>query len=81
MEINQIKQELKQFLTRSFRMKEINDRDNIFASGIVHSLFFIQLLVFLEKNFSIELQDDEFDIHKLTTVDEISELIFHKIKK
>lgn len=80
MDIDKIKQELREFLTRSFRIHEIKNTDNIFDTGIVHSLFFIQLLIFIEKNFNVELHDGEFDIANLTTIDSIAGLIANKFQ-
>lgn len=78
MEIELIKQELKTFLLHSFRVQEIADSDNIFDSGAIHSLFFIQLLVFIEKKFKLELFVGEFDVTQLTTINAIANFIFNK---
>lgn len=74
-----IKHELKKFLSDSFKVKEINNEDNIFNTGIVHSLFFIQLLIFIEKKFKIELMEDEFDISNLTNINAIANVIANKM--
>lgn len=73
-----IKQEIRQFLQNSFKIKAIKDSENIFESGLVHSLFFIQLLVFIEKTFSVSLDASEFDITALNTVDAIATLVTMK---
>ena len=79
-ELGKIKLDLKKFLSGSLRISEIDDSDNIFENGVVHSLFFIQLLIFVEKKYKIFLGEGEFDIKRLNTVEAISNMIFQKIK-
>lgn len=79
MDINHIKKALKIFLLHSFRVKDIAYSDNLFETGAMHSLFFIQLLVFIEKKYKIDIEVGEFDTNKLTNIDEISQFIFSKL--
>lgn len=78
MSLTDIKQEIKQFLDKSFKINHLEDSQDIFDTGIVHSLFFVQLLIFIEKKFKIELNPDEFDITSLRTIDSISQLVLNK---
>ena len=80
MNSQQIKQELKMFLLNSFRVKKLSYSDNIFETGAMHSLFFIQLLIFIEKKFKIDLEVGDFDPKRLTTIDAIAEFILTKLK-
>ncbi len=80
MDITKIKSELQNFLTQAFKIQKIENSCDIFNLGIVHSLFFIQLLVFIEKKFKIELREGEFDITKLKNIDTIANLILLKIE-
>ncbi len=77
--LDSIKQELKQFLFKSFKINSIKDDQDIFDTGVVHSLFFIQLLIFIEKKFKIELNSEEFNITGLRSIDAISHLIESKL--
>lgn len=79
MELIEIKNKVKNYLQSSFRLGTINDSSNIFESGIVNSLFYIQLIVFIEKTFDVQLEEGEFDIHKLQSVNAISELLYNKL--
>lgn len=74
-----IKKEVKLFLLNSFRIKDIGYSDNIFDTGAMHSLFFIQLLVFIEKKFKIDLNVGEFDPNQLTNIDAIAHFISSKL--
>lgn len=79
MDIKHIKKEVKLFLLNSFRIKDIDYSDNIFETGAMHSLFFIQLLVFIEKKFKIDLEVGEFQPNQLTSIDAIAGFISSKL--
>ena len=78
MGIDEAKIILREFLAGSFKINDIKDDDDIFETGIVHSLFFIQLLVFIEKKFKIELDAGEFNPDKLKTINVIAGLVIQK---
>ncbi|WP_165474768.1 acyl carrier protein [Legionella nagasakiensis] len=79
MEMKHIKKEVKLFLLNSFRIKDIGYSDNIFDTGAMHSLFFIQLLVFIEKKYKIDLEVGEFEPKQLTSIDAIAGFISSKL--
>ena len=81
METNVIKAKIKDYLMRSIKNYEIQDDDNIFELGIVHSLFTIQLIMFIEKNFGIELEDEELDIESIRTINKMVDLIKISMEK
>ncbi len=49
------KVKIKQFVSRFFRKHELQDDDDIFSLGYVNSLFAMQLVMFLEKEFHIRV--------------------------
>lgn len=79
MNVEHIKDELKLFLLNSFKIKDIGDSDNIYETSAFNSLFFIQLLVFIEKKFKLNLNVGEFDPNQLTSIDAIAHFIFSKL--
>ncbi|KTD76566.1 phosphopantetheine-binding protein [Legionella waltersii] len=79
MDIEHVKNEIKLFLLNSFRIKEIGFSDNIFDTGAMHSLFYIQLLVFIEKKFKIDLNVGDFNPNELTSIDTIASFIYSKL--
>lgn len=79
MQLENIKKEIRGFIGKGFHVTDLEDETNIFSRGGVHSLFFMQLLVFIEKRFSVELYDGEFDINKLQTISQIALLIDAKV--
>lgn len=80
MELKEIKDKIRGYLERSVHGYEIKDDDNIFELGIVHSLFAIQIIVFIEKNFGIELDEDELELDNMKSINSIAELVEKNFK-
>lgn len=75
METQEMKTAIRQFLSRSLRGYTLNDDDDIFSLGLVHSLFTVQIILFIEKTFQIELEVRELKIEQIATVNKMVELI------
>lgn len=54
------------------------DTDDIFEKGFVNSLFAVQLVAFIEAAYAIELEDEDLDIKKLNSVQNIDALVAAK---
>ncbi|MFL1674121.1 acyl carrier protein [Paenibacillus dendritiformis] len=72
------KVKIKQFLSRFFRKHELQDDDDIFSLGFVNSLFAMQLVMFLEKEFHIRVDNKDLDINNFRSINKIVELIERK---
>lgn len=72
------KGKIKQFLSRFFRKHELQDDDDIFSLGYVNSLFAMQLVMFLEKEFHIRVDNKDLDIDNFRSINKIVELIERK---
>ncbi|MBT2574031.1 acyl carrier protein [Bacillus sp. ISL-51] len=73
-----IKLKIKAFLSRFFRKRELLDNEDIFELGFVNSLFAMQLVMFIEKEFSIRIDNQDMDMENFRTVTKIAELIERK---
>lgn len=76
--MDNIKAEIRSFLARSLKDKQIEDNDDIFKLGLVHSLFAVQLIIFIEKKFGVELDGDDLDMNHIKTINEIVKLVNQK---
>ena len=76
--MNDIKSKIRTYLSRPLRDYELNDEDNIFELGLVSSLFAIQLILFIEKEFDLELEDEELDLEQISTLKDITDLVEQK---
>lgn len=55
------------------------DDDNIFERRLVSSIFSMQLVTFIEKEFNIELSNDDLDIDNFKDVNSIVALVESKM--
>lgn len=74
----EIKSKVKSFLSRFFRNYELQDDEDIFSLGFVNSLFAMQLVLFLEKEFDIRVENNDIDLENFRTINSIINLIEKK---
>lgn len=74
----EVKIKVKDFLGRFF--KNEGDDDDIFALGLVNSLFAMQLILFLESQFLIKVENTDIDINNYRTVNSITNFVITKLK-
>ncbi len=77
--MEEIKGKIKLFLSKVLRNRELADDESIFDNGAVNSLFAIQLILFLEKEFKIRIENNDMDMENFKTVNSIASLIEAKI--
>jgi methoxymalonate biosynthesis acyl carrier protein len=76
--MNDNKNKIRNFFSRFFRTNALKDNDDIFAQGFVNSLFAMQLVGWLEKEFEIAIKDEDLDIQNFNSIDAIAGLIGRK---
>jgi methoxymalonate biosynthesis acyl carrier protein len=57
----------------------IDDDDNIFESGFVDSSVAMQLVIYVEEKFGIQVTDDDLDLINFSTINRIVQFINRKI--
>lgn len=77
--MNETKTKVRQFLARFFRKHELGDNEDIFSLGFVNSLFAMQLVMFLEKEFSIRIDNKDLNFQNFNTVNAIAEFVEAKV--
>ena len=65
------------FMTR-FLGRPISDAEDIFQSGLVSSLFGIQLLTFIESEFGLIVGDDDLDLMNFSSIENICNFVSRK---
>jgi acyl carrier protein len=60
---------IREFLGRHLRMQSVRDGDDIFATGYVNSLFAMQLVTFVEKQFGVTVEPAELRLDNFRSVD------------
>lgn len=73
-----VKKLIKNFILKSINVATIEDNEDLFDSGIVNSLFSIQLVTFVEKSFGINVTVDDLDIENFKSVNAVHTFVEHK---
>jgi methoxymalonate biosynthesis acyl carrier protein len=73
-----VKQTVRNFILRSVAIKQLDDDDDLFASGIVNSLFAVQLMTFVEKAFAIEVDVDDLEIANFRSLNATTAFVLRK---
>lgn len=76
--MEQTKEELRDFLARHLSGRKLQDEDQIFAGGFVSSMFAMQLVLFLEKKFSISIGNEDLELHNFQTITAMAALVRQK---
>lgn len=75
---NDVKEIVRSFILSSVSLSSLDDDDNLFESGIVNSLFAVQLMTFIEKTFGVEVGMDDLDIDNFKSVNATSAFVTRK---
>ncbi|MBG9793997.1 D-alanyl carrier protein [Paenibacillus dendritiformis] len=76
--MEQIKVQIRIFLSRYFRKYELQDNEDIFGLGFVNSLFAMQLVMFIEQQFQLTVEDTDLDMDNFRSIQAIAEFIDKK---
>lgn len=63
------------FIAHRFPRALINESDDIFSLGFINSLFAMELVMFIEKDFGITIPNDELVIDNFRTVTRMTDLV------
>ena len=74
----EIRAKIRAFILASIHLPDLTDDDNLFESGIVNSLFAVELMTFLEKTFGIEVTPDDLEIANFQSIDASADFVVRK---
>jgi methoxymalonate biosynthesis acyl carrier protein len=69
------------FLSRFFQTAELKEDEDIFALGFINSLFAMQLVTWVEKEFGIRIEDEDLDVENFNTIGAIADLVARKSRQ
>ena len=75
------KESIRAFFSRFFATKQLGDEDDIFSGGYVNSLFAMQLIAWLEKEFGVVVADSDLQIGNFNSVNAIVAFVERKTGK
>ena len=74
----EIRAKIRAFILAAIHVPDLTDDDNLFESGIVNSLFAVELMTFLEKAFAIEVGTDDLDIANFQSIEAAAGFVLRK---
>ncbi|HEX6751946.1 MAG TPA: acyl carrier protein [Longimicrobium sp.] len=75
----QIRQRLREFVSRFFRGHDLQDGEDIFATGYVNSMFAMQLVQFVEGEFGVTVESEDLDLDNFRSIDALSAFVGRKL--
>ena len=66
------------YILENTSVPELDHDFDIFESGLVNSLFAIELMTFLEKSFSVKVTMDDLDMDNFKSVNAASQFVLRK---
>lgn len=73
--MEEIKTKVEKFMNKYIKGTEINDDTDIFELGVVNSLFAMQLVLFVEDEFSISVDNDILGTDRFNSINSICSYI------
>ena len=76
--MSEIETKVRGFLAKYFRKHELQNDEDMFSLGFVNSLFAMQLVMFLEKEFAVRIETKDLNLENFRTINSIVNLIESK---
>jgi acyl carrier protein len=75
----EIKLVIRKFISTSVAMDQLKDDDDLFESGVVNSLFAVQLMTFLERTFGIAVDMDDLEMANFKSLNATTAFVLQKL--
>lgn len=79
MENNQVISKARQFICQRISATELDPELDIFDSGYVNSLFAMELVLFVEKEFGVAIENNDLDLDNFKSLNAISQFVDKKL--
>lgn len=78
MNTQQVKENLRGFLQEYVKVSEFANDENIFEAKYVNSLFVMQLILFVEKEYAIRVETEDMELSNFCSVDALTGFVEKK---
>ena len=75
---NETKERIRSFLCKYLRDTNFEGDTDLFASGLVNSLFAMELVLFVEENFEMAVENEDLELDNFRSIDAIADFIERK---
>ncbi len=79
--MNEYKDKIRSFLSKYIQDNDFQDDDHLFEKGYVNSLLAIEMVMFVENEFSIKVGNEDLSLDNFKSVNAIAQLIDRKVQK
>ncbi len=76
--MQEAKAKIREFLLNYIQHPNLQDDEDIFASGFVNSLFALQLILFVESTFTIQIENQDLTLDNFRSINALAGLIQRK---
>ena len=66
------------FLSKFFKNYTLKEDEDIFATGYVNSMFAMELVLFVEKEFGIKVENEDLEFENFKSINAIAQMIERK---
>jgi methoxymalonate biosynthesis acyl carrier protein len=73
------KESIREFILDNVSVATVADDEDIFAAGLVRSMFVMQLVIFIEQEFGVSVTGEDLQFEYFTTVSRIDDLVSRKL--
>lgn len=74
----EVKEKVRVFLSKFFGNYILEDNEDIFSVGFVNSMFAMELVLFIEKEFNISIDNEDLEINNFNTITNIEKFLAFK---
>lgn len=74
----QTKPIIARFFARHLSAAEVDGDEDIFAAGLVNSLFAIQIVLFVEKEFGLRVENEDLELDNFRSINAIAGFVARK---
>jgi acyl carrier protein len=76
--MNDARETIRAFVARHTGGEPVADDRDLFAGGLVSSLFAVQIVMWVERTFELSVQSDDLDMANIRSVDAIADFVARK---
>ena len=74
-----VNDKIRHFLSHHFPQAQLEDETNIFERGFVNSLFAMQLVLYIENEFYIQVDNDDLNMDNFKSIHDIVHFVQRKL--
>ena len=79
MDTHEFKMRIAGYLARFFPGHELKDHEDIFSLGFITSMFALQLVIFVEREFNITIFNEDLELDNFRSIHAIAHLVERKL--